>query len=91
MTTITSVTQVHRTTGDGYSVAVWHVGDHYVIQATADAFMPSRLLRPSEERSTYGEAEDLWEDWVREYQRAAGRARVEAELAKGNAVIMGSF
>lgn len=86
-----SATQVHRTTGNGYSVAVWRVDDHFVIQATADAFIPSRLLRPSAVRSTYGEAMDLREDWVTEYQREAGRAMVEAELAKGNAVIAGSF
>ena len=86
-----SATQVHRTTGNGYSVAIWHVADHYVIQATADAFIPSRLLRPSAVRASYQEAMDVRDDWVGEYQRAAGREMVERELAKGNAVIMGSF
>lgn len=63
-----NATQSHRTTGPGYSVAVWKVGDHYVIQATADAFIPSKLLRPSEQRATYGDAMDLRNAWVSEYR-----------------------
>ena len=86
-----TATQVHRTTGDGYSVAVWHVDDHYVIQATADALIPSRLLRPSEERGSYAEAERLADEWIYEYRREAGRRRTERELAGGNAVVLMPF
>lgn len=84
-------TQVHRTTGDGYSVAVWRVEDHYVVQATENSFLPSRLLRPSEERSSYAEAMSLREAWVVEYRQAAARARIDAYLRRSTAVGAGSF
>jgi hypothetical protein len=64
-----SASQSHRTTGNGYSVAIWHVDDHYVVQATADAFMPSKLLRPSAIRQTYGEARETAETWIDEYRK----------------------
>jgi hypothetical protein len=83
-------TETHRTTGDGYSVAIYRDTEtgKWAVQECESAFLPSKTVR-LEWVDSLDAAWRLRDTWVDEGREKAVTARRELALSKGFAIIGG--
>lgn len=82
--------ETHRTTGDGYSIAVYRADDGtFAVQETTGAFIPSPTVRLELGLPSYALAMATREAWVTERQREAVMRRRERAFAQGFAIVGG--